>query len=788
MVAREARRQKAAPSEISNIGTETEWSPPDFGGQRRTRIGASVVEQFVRGHNASDVLRELVQNEFDGGGDRLEVNFTQDSLEVIGNGKGVSREGWKRLSVIVGTGRVVGDGQGERVEAKANGIGSKNFGLRSLFLFGDEIFVRSGGNVCVLDLRTLETGKVKDPGYWGSRGVRIKVPFRNEAFEMLEPFTAQRESAAFDIMAGGMLATLVKLALPGERQGLREVRLHSARIGRTLEWKQKALTERSKMKGVSIVRRVGRLTDAYGGNLARRDFEELEFTTAIEVPPEFRSRMNPAYFKTRDGFVKIGISLPILRKRLDHSRPGHFHYPLQAPDARTGCLVAVSAPCELDNDRSNLTEHAWNIWLMGQAARFTVQLLAQDWIGRFGAATFHAVVPHETGSRSVYIDELTRLLREEECWPTRGSGTDRLAKASLTVAVGDALLDGFLGDNRYLDKTIAESEALRSLALAAGATRFTVGALVRLRCAGADASKLQTKLKPEEGTWHFDPYKDSLTAKERQILMAERLTALSKQLSQHNRADLRDTPSTLTATNELRPAKDLTLVSPEIWDVCPEPMVNRLHPDLVPHRAISGHCKPFDEQKWITEAAGRAAAGSITAAERAALYARITDEGTQLTRSAIQALRTSPVVKDHRGTWVSPEQLVLLKGNLGRFMMPVVHAPSKDLLRSKALVERLRIRAELNSDDLISYAAGIGDRPTTAEAFEKLLVDHMRLLTPSTCQKLRVLPFLRNRAGSLSAPNDLLLDNPLNRSVIGRDEAIIGGTNEALSFLVSHHA
>jgi hypothetical protein len=170
--------------------------------------GASVVEQFVAGHDASDVLRELVQNEFDGGGDRLIVTFGSGAFEVVGNGRGVTADGWTRLSVIVGTGRVVGDADAERVAPKANGIGSKNFGLRSLFLFGNEIYVRSSGWVAVLDLRTLETGKVRDHQWRGERGVRLQVPFRDAQFEMLEPFTIEGERRALGIMGERMLATL----------------------------------------------------------------------------------------------------------------------------------------------------------------------------------------------------------------------------------------------------------------------------------------------------------------------------------------------------------------------------------------------------------------------------------------------------------------------------------------------------------------------------------------------------------------------------------------------------
>ena len=148
------------------------------------------------------------------------ITFGDDALEIAGNGRGISRDGWQRLSVIVGTGRVVGEADAERVEAKRNGIGSKNFGLRSLFLFGNEIYVRSGGQVAVLDLRTLETGKVRDPQASGEKGVWLRVPFRTETFELLEPFTVEREQRAFDVMAEEMLATLVKLALAGRRKGL----------------------------------------------------------------------------------------------------------------------------------------------------------------------------------------------------------------------------------------------------------------------------------------------------------------------------------------------------------------------------------------------------------------------------------------------------------------------------------------------------------------------------------------------------------------------------------------
>lgn len=159
---------------------EPDYVPPDFSGSRRTRIGSSFIEQFVAGHDASDVLRELIQNEYDGGGEELTLTFGSRSLEVAGTGRNIDRNGWDRLSVIVGTGNVMGSRQAEVVAPKENGIGSKNFGLRSLFRFGDEIHVRSSGQVALLDLQTQETGRERDPAWQGEKGVRVHTSVHHQ--------------------------------------------------------------------------------------------------------------------------------------------------------------------------------------------------------------------------------------------------------------------------------------------------------------------------------------------------------------------------------------------------------------------------------------------------------------------------------------------------------------------------------------------------------------------------------------------------------------------------------
>ena len=136
----------------------TAWALPTVPEEGfRTKIGASVVESSFAGHTPTDVLRELVQNEFDAGGETISVVFGHSDLFVSGSGRPIDRKGWKRLDVVMGTGRVAGDEGHPVIEAKQNGIGSKNFGLRSLFLFGNRIFVRSAGRMAVLDLPKLGT-------------------------------------------------------------------------------------------------------------------------------------------------------------------------------------------------------------------------------------------------------------------------------------------------------------------------------------------------------------------------------------------------------------------------------------------------------------------------------------------------------------------------------------------------------------------------------------------------------------------------------------------------------
>ena len=70
------------------------------------QVGESLLKEFALSHTPADVLRELVQNQYDAGGDSMDLAFGRDHLTVRGNGRGIDSQGWKRLGVMLGTGRL----------------------------------------------------------------------------------------------------------------------------------------------------------------------------------------------------------------------------------------------------------------------------------------------------------------------------------------------------------------------------------------------------------------------------------------------------------------------------------------------------------------------------------------------------------------------------------------------------------------------------------------------------------------------------------------------------------
>jgi hypothetical protein len=267
---------------------------------------------------------------------------------------------------------------------------------------------------------------------------------------------------------------------------------------------------------------------------------------------------------------------------------------------------------------------------------------------------------------------------------------------------------------------------------------------------------------------------------EKQVATAAALSTLRRRLSKQNREDIGITSSTLAADGQMRKARELVVVTQEMWEACPAPLGTRLQPDLNNFSAISAHCENFDLGRWVVEAAGRAADGSITPTERTALYHQVLAPETRLPVRTLAILRRSPVMQDEAGNWVAPDDLALLAPREAAILRTVVHAPSEALRARPDLMRRLRIRRKVIAEDFIRLAAKIDDHPELGQGFEALLSRNMTLLTPRIVAALAKQPILRTRAENWAAPAVLHLPTPINLGCLDDPNALVAGDNQAL--------
>jgi hypothetical protein len=714
-------------------GTPPIWTPPKISADDLTfRFANSLLDEFVLGHSFDDVLRELVQNEYDASGTQMSVNFGVDALEITGSGEPIDADGWKRLSVMLGTGNIIGDTQ--QVAEKINGLGSKNQGLRTLFLFGDKIYVRSDGKQTVLDVRNGALPRPRpDPSSAGSRGVRITVPYRTQPQGKLEPFTIERERALMDCIAAELAPTLIKLAHPRGKHSITRVLVTSKRCGRQLMWSQsvKQMATRG-LKGTLLRRRI-RTDDCSNGTgqpVRPQTIEELEFQRVLSIPAEFGQRNIPDYFVVPARRIRLALSFRMRGKRIDRNQPGHYFYPLGARDGSTGIALSVCAPFEMNANRSDLVDpesSPWNRWLLDQAIAVSQELLNIDWLVRFGADAYLALFhPAPSPSKQSLADALYTHLCKATCWPTRARQTDQpkqpvFVKAADLVLPDTAALDRLLTDRHYLDDRLGRVADLHQVVDKCGALRFSTNSLVRLRCAGKDTPELETQLKKEEANYYYTNFPDSLRSLETQRKLVMALDAVGQRLSRENKTDLRKTKTTLAADGSLAPCESLQAIDPEIEQISPIPPNRRLHPALLSSKVLRKLAQPSKPGAWVKDAAARVTNSTIGEAERDALYRYIIQHGTQLSREVRRTLKSVPVLRDQYDAWVAPGQIINPKARGVEQIKAALHLPHADYAHDTALAKSLFFRKKIDGNDLEAYAQIVAQEPQRAADFERFL-------------------------------------------------------------------
>lgn len=738
------------------------------------RYGDSIAEQFARGHDFPAILRELIQNEYDAGGSSVEVTFEPDALRVQGTGAAIGPDGWKRLSVVMGTGRVTGP-EREEVEPKKNGIGSKNFGLRSLFVVGDTIHIRSGGFTSVLDLRAgVDRTPRPDPESQDLPGVEIYVPYRTAHTGSLEPFTTETEELALESAAASLGPALLKLAVPGARKSIERLSLRSVRSGRVLAWSQRAALLRCRLRSAKAIRRAVRFVDSLRGE---RTEQEMEFSRTVRIPLDQRGRDIPDYYRRPGGRITISVSIATRRGRPRTGAIGGWFYPIGVQGQSTGTALSVSAPFEMNEDRTALVPTSgstWNRWLLDQAVSLTMNLLTDDWWRRFGPEAFVAAWPTdlERTEEPRFAATLRERMKREACWPVQAPrGAVRFRCAAELVVPETPALGGFLATERYAPDVALRCPGFVEALTQAGAKPFGLPSLVRLRCAGKDASSLSTRVNQGCANFYFENFEIELRNPDRQAQFARALDTF-RRLPESARADLAGTYSTLSAAGTLEHARQLHRVPVEIADSS-VPARSRLHPSLLLSRTFQRLAQQYDPYQWAREVASRAAEDDASEVERVALYGFIRQKRGRFPASLLSVLRAAPVLPDKDGAWAAPRELVLRRTPGRKDFGPVLRLPHSEVEADRELVKGLRIRDRLAASDLVALARWAAEDESRAELFERILLAQRRFWNSQAVRALSGISFLRSRAGGLARPGSLYVDSARLHSTVGEDASFV---------------
>ena len=744
-------------------------------------VGESVVEEFAQSHTPTDILRELVQNEYDARGTEISVHFGNDKLVITGNGNPIDAAGWKRLRVMLGTGLI--PGSNVYVTPKKSSIGSKNFGLRSLFTISDAIWVTSGGKWSVLHCRKGALPSPREAQDSPQRGVRIEVPYRQDKDGALEPFTPEKRREWIREISGSLAETLIKLSHPGQSQSLHRVVLKADGMPE-VAWTQRAKEIPTPAKGIQLIER--RAVRETAGQ--RKSIVELEYRARVRIPEAYRGKDFPTYFKSGNN-VWVGVSLRLDRGRPDTSSMGLVYYPLSAPLARTGNRVSLNAPFDLDNNRANIVSplsNSWNEWLIRQLVELTIRLLPADWYERFGAGAYLALEPSQRESTNhlieAYTNAIANHLRNEEAWASR----ERSRGKVIFVAANELALpdkpdfDGFLGLSRCLDVKLAMNKRVVDLSSECGAQRFGPDSLVRLRCAGEDATGTRTHPKDHgQGAWYFTDYDWQIRQHPMQMSFAQALDKV--RLTADHKADLLNSVTTLAADSSLHALSEpLHVVPSDVWEACPVPLSQRLHPDLAGFKALARLAKKFDLTDWIRSTARRTRNNEVSDEERHALMNVILSRQGRFDAGTLRILLGSPILLDHHGQWVEPRKITVRRAKGAKALAPVLSFAAPSYAKDAELARRLSFRTAVDGNDLVNLAEWVSVHPDAPNQFEDALLEFRRAVRPAQWRRLGEIECLRSSNGSLATPQNLYIRTSEVLEVLGNHASYVEGSNRAL--------
>jgi hypothetical protein len=377
---------------------------------------AAVVRGFLTDLRPDDILTELIQNDLDQGATLTRIEITRDQLTCEGNGRPVDEKGWLRLSYALGA--------GEEVEAKLDGIGAKNHGLRSCFCLGDTIVVRSGGQriqltVCGQGGRRFypATWDVLEPDLDGpAHGCRIEVSLRKQPLQFSGPdVAALRVPSESDLEA---LFSETSEQAPQRFLGCLRPGFYNAYTLELVHWRlgtyrfsytSKRLPSRGR---VPLYRRECVVKVPGRDETIRED--GFSFTARIAGSKGHRI---PRFYKMRGG-VLCEVAWRVDERGRPIQTTGRLRYPIgystDGPSAKTGMAVHYSAPFVSDQVRHGVAagEADFNSDLIKACDAALVKALREHLIPRFGPSALELLrdpqSPSPSRERSLILSAAVR--------------------------------------------------------------------------------------------------------------------------------------------------------------------------------------------------------------------------------------------------------------------------------------------------------------------------------------------------------------------------------------------
>jgi hypothetical protein len=350
---------------------------------------APLLMEFLNDLRWDDIVTELVQNDLDQGASITRIRFDRDRLVAEGNGAAVDDEGWQRLTYV--------QGAGGEVPAKRNGIGIKNHGLRTCFLFGDDIAVRSGGKRIQLTLRREGPGTRFFPGAWEhpapdedgpAEGCRIEVPFRTDVLH-----APGGEGADLPVPNAADLSQLFleTCALAPKRYiGCLRPGLTSRYVLELVHWREGTYRFTYTVAPVGgagrILYRRRCLAESPGSKGQIYTEDAYLFASSTALP---HGRIIPGFFR-KGARIMLEVSWPVNTRGRPLNGSGQFRYPIAYPgrdeNAATSTGVSFSGPFVSATARHAMAEapHTLNQDLAAECEEAVVRILAEHLVPRYG--------------------------------------------------------------------------------------------------------------------------------------------------------------------------------------------------------------------------------------------------------------------------------------------------------------------------------------------------------------------------------------------------------------------